>query len=305
MGLNFVFLFILPVAFSSDIFSKDHLKIVGGEATNILRYPSMVSIRFGPKRQHICGGSILTHFWILSVAHCICPDQLKRCLHSGEVLVVAGSTYCDQDVHDTSVKYLKIESSFHPGYEIGKNQHDISLLKLKESLMFTDKVVPANMLPGGFFYGVDPWNVYSKCIAVGWGSLNEQFHNSSVILQHVDLPLISLHNCETMWDTPLFETDLCTLDNTGKDACTGDSGGPLFCGEYVVAVCSRSYGCRGHNESNVWTRVDKYGEWISVTVRENSQEIFGDLLKFKRSLTGSSRAMKILTLVLVCILIPK
>jgi len=57
----------------------------------------------------------------------------------------------------------------------------------------------------------------------------------------------------------------------GKDACTGDSGGPLICAELVNGVqrpvlrgvTSWGLGCASENAPGVYTRVEHYLDWIS------------------------------------------
>ncbi|CAB4059581.1 unnamed protein product [Lepeophtheirus salmonis] len=55
----------------------------------------------------------------------------------------------------------------------------------------------------------------------------------------------------------------------GQDACTGDSGGPLWkwIGHkhkraFIVGIVSRGDGCARKNEPGIYTRVKEYLEWI-------------------------------------------
>jgi len=52
----------------------------------------------------------------------------------------------------------------------------------------------------------------------------------------------------------------------GKDACTGDSGGPLICAEndrpVLRGITSWGLGCAEANAPGVYTRVEKYLDWI-------------------------------------------
>ena len=52
----------------------------------------------------------------------------------------------------------------------------------------------------------------------------------------------------------------------GKDACTGDSGGPLICAEndrpVLRGITSWGLGCAEANAPGVYTRVEQYLDWI-------------------------------------------
>ena len=62
----------------------------------------------------------------------------------------------------------------------------------------------------------------------------------------------------------------------GKDACKGDSGGPLWVylgtkkyskRAFLVGVVSRGDQCAGHNKPGVYTRVSHYVSWIRTAIR--------------------------------------
>lgn len=50
-------------------FAVPDLKIVGGQDANIEDYPYQVSLQF--QYTHLCGGSILDQYFILTAAHCV------------------------------------------------------------------------------------------------------------------------------------------------------------------------------------------------------------------------------------------
>lgn len=73
----------------------------------------------------------------------------------------------------------------------------------------------------------------------------------------------------------LLDGQLCALDTTSppdklKDACVGDSGGPIFTNQpsgvsTLVGVVSFGVSCGTHLPS-VYTRIASYMEWIESVV---------------------------------------
>jgi len=92
------------------------------------------------------------------------------------------------------------------------------------------------------------------------------------ILNEVTQPIIDNKKCKSL---PKFETNtdemLCAGDLIGgKDACRGDSGGPLFCkfesGVYSqVGVVSWGHDCAKPDMPGVYARVSSFIKWIENT----------------------------------------
>ena len=64
-------------------------------------------------------------------------------------------------------------------------------------------------------------------------------------------------------------TDARVTSYGGQDACTGDSGGPLWkwVGKknptvFIIGVVSRGRGCARRNEAGLYARVKMYLDWI-------------------------------------------
>ena len=61
-------------------------RIINGEKGNIKKYPYLVSMGYG-RNHHLCGGSILNKWWILTAHHCIDGNKAKN------LMVTAGISH--------------------------------------------------------------------------------------------------------------------------------------------------------------------------------------------------------------------
>jgi len=92
-------------------------------------------------------------------------------------------------------------------------------------------------------------------------------------LQEVDVPIVSNATCNTSYGGEITANMICAgYAQGGKDACYGDSGGPLFVpdetgtGWVQVGVVSWGEGCALPNYYGVYARVSRYQSWIESYV---------------------------------------
>ncbi|KAM6173888.1 transmembrane protease serine 4 [Erethizon dorsatum] len=226
-------------------------RVVGGEEASVDSWPWQVSIQYN--KQHICGGSILDPYWILTAAHCF-----RKHLDLYNWKVRAGF---DKLANFPSLPVAKIfiteQNNSYP------KEKDIALVRLQLPLTFSGTVRPI-CLP--FFD--EELAPATPLWVVGWGFTEQNGGEMSDTLLQASVQVIDRSQCnaEDAYQGEVTEKMLCAgVPGGGVDACQGDSGGPLMYHSekwQVVGIVSWGYGCGGPSTPGVYTKVASYLNWI-------------------------------------------
>ncbi|KFO38067.1 Serine protease 52, partial [Fukomys damarensis] len=232
--------------------------VIGGDPANITEFPWQVGIL--DKGSHICGGSILSEWWILSASHCF-----ENTNHSNLAIVHGTDNLEAEEVESVGVDLIII----HPDYDSAIYNNDIALLLLKTPLVFDVTRMPVHLSE------VTDTQAWTTCWVTGWGVTSLTFTKTSK-LQKVKLDLVQWEKCFHIF--PLFTTNMICAGSSedGKDACQGDSGGPLVCRKkkkkkkkkkkntwYQLGIVSWGKGCAKKDLPGVYTKVSNYLPWIN------------------------------------------
>lgn len=160
----------------------------------------------------------------------------------------------------------------HPSYQAPQQYNDIALIELADFIPFSQYARPA-CLNSAF-------NVpQSRAIVTGWGS-TEWYGDRSSSLLKVTLDLFRFHECRPQFDVSrklsrglVEQQHVCAGSYTEqKDACEGDSGGPLqvysslHCMYNIIGVTSFGKACGTVvGIAGIYTRVSNYIDWIEQT----------------------------------------
>ncbi|XP_050353675.1 trypsin, alkaline C-like [Nymphalis io] len=208
-----------------------------------------------------CGGSLITSRSVLTAAHCLSNgliDKSKFRVRLGSSLPYSGG-----HLH-------RVESLLeHPGYAFPEIYHDIGIVKLATPAILSNRVALAPIAGPNYLV---PDN--TTVTTAGWGSLY-YFGRPAEILQQVDVKMINHDICRENYaylqsllgkhEIPDVTSEMvCAgiLGVGGKDACSGDSGGPLLHHGVVIGIVSWGYECAHPKYPGVFVNVPSYTSWI-------------------------------------------
>ena len=230
-------------------------RIIGGNEARPNSWPWQVDLLVNGTN-HMCGGSLIDPSWIVTSGHCFYmydkPSQWQ--VRVGEH---------NESKYEGFEEMIDIENiTIHPGFILGSadytGDYDIAIIKLKRPAVFHKRVhsICLPTIETSFQAG-------KTCFTTGWGKQQENAVVYSEILREVAVDLVSKEVCNSniSYNGSINERYLCAgFQAGGKDACYGDSGGPLACqkedGSFVLTgVVSWGEGC---------ARANKYGVYLDV-----------------------------------------
>ncbi|XP_035166707.1 granzyme A-like [Oxyura jamaicensis] len=231
--------------------------IIGGTAVKPHSRPFMALI-IGKKDELICGGALIKPNWVLTAAHC--PVE------NGRVKVILGAHSIKRK--EKEKQFFKVAKKIqHPCYWPGSWEHDLMLLQLNRRAKINIAVKPIDLPTSDG----DP-KPGTVCRVAGWGQTQNK--NSSETLMEVNVTVISRETCNSAKyygnNPTITDRMICAGSEKGnRDACGGDSGGPLICKNVMRGITSfgKKNKCGAIGAPGVYTRLTKqYVQWIKKTI---------------------------------------
>ncbi|KAG1674875.1 Clotting factor B [Nymphon striatum] len=265
------------ISLANDIcgqgFKPSRHNIVNGNEADVSAWPWMVAIyrKFGRRSIFLCGGTIINKRYIVTAAHCF-----KR---KSRNLVLSGVFEVRVGEHDLSDRYLGERYSVediivNEDFKPPEQYNDIALIRVNENIEFSTRVSPI-CLP-------TPENS-SKNLA--WEDHLCHWMGRSFIctvLQQVAVPITKKDYCVSAYKARGFDPKyprglgfssiLCAgFREGGKDACLGDSGGPLMYFKRgiwtIVGIVSGGHQCARPDSPGIYTNVSDFIDWIDDNIR--------------------------------------
>uniref|UniRef100_H0WNG6 Serine protease 22 n=1 Tax=Otolemur garnettii TaxID=30611 RepID=H0WNG6_OTOGA len=237
-------------------------RIVGGQDSADAEWPWVVSIQ--KNGTHHCAGSLLTNRWVVTAAHCFKGNLDKPSLFS----VLLGAW----QLGHPGPRSQKVGVAWvlpHPRYSWKEAERaDIALVRLEHPIQFSERILPICLPDSSIHLSED-----ADCWIVGWGSIHDGVslpHPQT--LQKLKVPIIDRETCNRLYwrgagQAAITEDMLCAgyLEG-GRDACLGDSGGPLMCqvdGSWLLTgVISWGEGCAERNRPGVYISLPAHRSWV-------------------------------------------
>jgi len=247
-------------------------RIQGGVIANRTSWPWQAGIRLqhaADQTYHHCGAVLLNHGWVATAAHCVYRRDKPK-------LTVLLGDYNNKEWEAVEAERGVAEIIIHPEYNNRNYDNDLALLRLDQPVDYTSYIIPI-CLPGSSLKIAG-----KKGYVTGWGRIYDEGPEPS-LLNEVDVPILSNSDCNSLFKLAALDEHVqediwvCAgYREGGKDACDGDSGGPLSVadiqGETTIWTLGGiiSWGpssCGERYRPGVYTRIPNYVAWIGNIIQ--------------------------------------
>lgn len=237
------------------------------------QYPFLASLRAGKgvayqnisvEGRHLCSGSLVAKNVVLTVAHCVNDNMLRR------PYVYFNITRLDSPHFQV---FNVLETRVHPKYQEfsdGRSTYDAALLVL-------DGEPDAPILR--IRYDDRCFREGASCgdgVVLPWTPVEEDdFSPRSKRLQKAAAPLKSDRECRQIYGEDLITQDMICAGGGINGTCQGDSGGPLLIDDKVAGIVAFGYICGTIVAPDVYTNLAFLKDWL----QQQFYEILGKVSK--------------------------
>ncbi|GAA0519240.1 serine protease [Saccharopolyspora subtropica] len=231
-------------------------RVLDGSPATTDEAPWVVALTDEHGRQ-FCGGTLVTPIKVVTAAHCA-TNLLDGAMRQPEELrAIAGRT----DLRTQQGVVSEVERIWvHPAYRGYTSGDDLAVLTLRAPL-------PQPPLPLVGRGETAPYRPGVVGRVYGWGRTSESGPPSDT-LRSVDVPVVGDETCRTAYPNFDAHSMYCAgIPEGGRDACAGDSGGPMVADGRLIGVVSYGTGCGRPNTPGVYTRLANYADELDQQLR--------------------------------------
>ncbi|XP_059350826.1 clotting factor G beta subunit-like [Daphnia carinata] len=241
------------------------------EETNAVKnsWPSMVALVM--YNETFCGGSLIDSIHVITAAHCVANFSERQI----SALRVALGMHSLMPVKDPQVTKTVLRVERHNDFDAKTYYNDIALLTLDSPVVFTETISPICLPPNGSTNQYE----YRQTVVIGWGVTTKRIQTRNLfsdgtrpnVLQQITIQTITNAECRSRFDgvvTSGIAAHMICAFSPRKDACDGDSGGPLLVQDMPgnkwtqIGIVSWGIGCAESHLPGVYTRITSFVDWI-------------------------------------------
>ncbi|CAF1400682.1 unnamed protein product [Adineta steineri] len=257
----------------------------------------IVSIRSATTNQHICTGTILEDFFILTAAHCLTNYKPQ------DITIEAGMYY--QSESEAIIRQVE-QIYIHPNYSTYSDQYinDIAILRLTKSLYVDNNNYVSRACKSSTYNQWMDMNNYpldgTRLVISGWDITYTSTSSKSKLLQQAEIYAFNNNHSKCFISGNQNEMQFCAgrNENNNGNICYGnDPGSPVF--EWIdgrwVQVGFASH-CRLAGGSGIFTKLSSYSNWIDTLLNSTVMNTFSHVYQCdKKASCGCGQSDVVLT----------